>query len=243
MTTAVRVTAPLFKQDPCRVSQAPERVRARARAGLSSGDAQLVGSCRARAAWDARYPDPHPWYRFVRNYGEALLIVRTRESRSAIPLFETALADAERMSASREALRVQIDLGEALSTIDRERAIKTLQGAGGIAQALGSGSAHERASAVLRSLGVRTWRRTADSPDGPLPEFSPREREILRLVTEGASNPEIASVVFISRKTVQHRVSNILRKLGVRNRTEPTSAVGAHMREFPDDSVPDPPLG
>jgi DNA-binding CsgD family transcriptional regulator len=193
--------------------------------------------------WDARYPDPHPWYRFLRNYAEALLVARAREIESAIPLFEAALVDAERMSALHEALWVQLDLGEALSTIDRERAIVTLQGAAGVSQALGSASAHERASAVLRSLGVRTWRRTADSPEGPLSELSAREREILRLVTEGASNPEIASAVFISRKTVEHHVSNILRKLGVRNRTELTSAVGPHMREFTDDSAPAPPLG
>ena len=74
---------------------------------------------------------------------------------------------------------------------------------------------------TLGALGVRTWRRTADTAEGegPLSELSPREHEILRLVTEGASNPEIATAVFISRNTVEHHVSNIMRKLGVRNRT------------------------
>jgi len=119
----------------------------------------------------------------------------------------------------------------------------TLQGAAGVAQGLGSRTAHERASAVLRSLGVRTWRRTADSPEGPLSELSAREREILRLVAEGASNPEIASAVFLSRKTVERHVSNILRKVGVRNRTELASAVGPQMRDLTDDSSLAPLVG
>ena len=50
--------------------------------------------------------------------------------------------------------------------------------------------------------------------------LSAREREVLRLVSQGASNPEIASAVFVSRKTVERHVSNILRKVGARNRTE-----------------------
>jgi DNA-binding CsgD family transcriptional regulator/tetratricopeptide (TPR) repeat protein len=47
-----------------------------------------------------------------------------------------------------------------------------------------------------------------------------REFEVLRLVVEGRTNPEIAEHLYISKKTASVHVSNILRKLGVANRGE-----------------------
>jgi DNA-binding NarL/FixJ family response regulator len=40
------------------------------------------------------------------------------------------------------------------------------------------------------------------------------------MVSAGASNPEIAAALFLSRKTIERHVSNILAKLGLRNRAE-----------------------
>jgi len=50
-------------------------------------------------------------------------------------------------------------------------------------------------------------------------ELTPRETEILRLMTGGYSNREIASALALSEGTVKNYVSNILGKLGVRDRT------------------------
>lgn len=53
--------------------------------------------------------------------------------------------------------------------------------------------------------------------DGPL---TAREQHVLDLLTEGLANPAIAARLHLSRRTVEHHVSNILAKLGVSTRAE-----------------------
>jgi DNA-binding NarL/FixJ family response regulator len=81
---------------------------------------------------------------------------------------------------------------------------------------LGAGRDADAAAALLRELGVKAARR------GPknIGRLTKREQEVLGLVGEGLSNPEIAERLFISRKTAEHHVSRILAKLGVRGRAE-----------------------
>ena len=47
-----------------------------------------------------------------------------------------------------------------------------------------------------------------------------RESEVLELVAEGLRNAEIAERLFLTRRTVDHHVSAILRKLGAQSRGE-----------------------
>lgn len=49
--------------------------------------------------------------------------------------------------------------------------------------------------------------------------LSPREVEVLRLVTAGKSNPQIAETLVLSEKTVARHLSNIFTKLDVGSRT------------------------
>jgi NarL family two-component system response regulator LiaR len=51
-------------------------------------------------------------------------------------------------------------------------------------------------------------------------DLTDREKEILKLMTEGLSNPEMADRLFVSRSTIKFHVSNILSKLGAESRTE-----------------------
>ncbi len=67
-------------------------------------------------------------------------------------------------------------------------------------------------------------RATVTDPDG----LTPRQREVLRLMTEGLSNREIAERLFVSAKTVENHVSAILLKLDVASRHEAVAKSSIH---------------
>ncbi len=55
----------------------------------------------------------------------------------------------------------------------------------------------------------------------PLSEvLTPHELQVAMIVARGATNKEVAAQLFVSPKTVEHRLGNIYKKLEVRSRTE-----------------------
>ena len=53
-----------------------------------------------------------------------------------------------------------------------------------------------------------------------LQALTPREKEVLALIGQGASNKEIAQQLFLSEGTVKNHVTSILGRLGLRDRTQ-----------------------
>jgi DNA-binding CsgD family transcriptional regulator len=73
-----------------------------------------------------------------------------------------------------------------------------------------------RASRELLATGERARRRTVDTAT----DLTPREEEIARLAREGESNPQIASRLFISTRTVEYHLRKVFTKLGIASRAE-----------------------
>jgi DNA-binding NarL/FixJ family response regulator len=79
------------------------------------------------------------------------------------------------------------------------------------------------APAVTRRL-IEEFTRLRPRPDalpaGAVASLTPRETQVLRLVAEGLSNPEIAARLVVTEETVKTHVSRMLSKLGLRDRTQ-----------------------
>jgi DNA-binding CsgD family transcriptional regulator/tetratricopeptide (TPR) repeat protein len=93
-----------------------------------------------------------------------------------------------------------------------------------IAVSLGAAPLVAGAAAVTRTARVSA---APPAPEDELARFglTGREREVVFLVADGRSNPEIAKILFISAKTASVHVSNILAKLGVGGRVEAAALV------------------
>jgi transcriptional regulator EpsA len=83
-----------------------------------------------------------------------------------------------------------------------------------------------RKVAALKTVCTTADRRSATAATGNL---SPREQEILKWITAGKTNAEIAAILGISSFTVKNHAQRIFRKLDVGNRTE---AASKHRQDF-----------
>lgn len=117
----------------------------------------------------------------------------------------------------------------ALTSFAEESLVQKVLSAGAIGYVLKDVSAADLANAIRDArvgrptLSAEAAQALALASARPSPvgqELTGRELEILALIAEGMSNPDIAERLSISRSTANYHVGNILSKLGANNRTE-----------------------
>jgi DNA-binding CsgD family transcriptional regulator len=98
----------------------------------------------------------------------------------------------------------------------RAEARAQLRGALETFERLGASPWEERAGAELRATGETARKREP----GTLTRLTPQQLQIVRLVTEGATNKEAAAQLFLSPRTVDYHLRNVFVKLGISSRAE-----------------------
>jgi DNA-binding NarL/FixJ family response regulator len=102
--------------------------------------------------------------------------------------------------------------GYVLKGADAEEVMKVLR-------AVADGEAHFGPEIAGRLMSFFSAPRPA-SPSEDFPELTAREVEILDLIARGMSNPDIASRLYVSPKTIRNHVSHIFLKLQVADRAQ-----------------------
>lgn len=131
-------------------------------------------------------------------------------------LLARSAASLERAGARVEAARSLLCLGERLRRGRQRRAAREpLQAAIDVLEGAGARPWAARARDELRATGQQARPR-----DVSREELTPHEHRVALLVAAGRTNPEVAAELYVTRKTVEHHLSQIYRKLGLRSRTE-----------------------
>jgi len=186
----------------------------------------LVGDCDGARSliteWERTAGDERPevvrrWHRWA----TALVDAADGSAATAEQALRDLEADFAAGGAQLEGTWVLLDLAWVLSGVDVAAAIAVLEEVSQRCAETGATNVLGVAQRRLRELGARPWRRGRGSGAG----LTEREQSVARLLATGATNPEIAERLFVSRKTVERHVSNVIAKLGVRNRTEVAALV------------------
>jgi ATP/maltotriose-dependent transcriptional regulator MalT len=161
--------------------------------------------------------------RAERALGRAL--VATGDPDGAAAHLERALEAFGRLELPFEACRTRLLLARVIAASEPEAAIAEARGALASLESLGASRDADAAAAFLRTLGVRAAR------SGPrsVGLLTKRELEVLGLLGEGLSNPQIAERLFLTRKTVENHVASVLSKLRLSGRAEAAAYAVRHL--------------
>ncbi|MBD3298074.1 MAG: hypothetical protein GF341_05410, partial [candidate division Zixibacteria bacterium] len=159
--------------------------------------------------------------------GEAAM--RNNDYNEAARHFEQSAILLEKLGLPLEVAKSQLRCGIALHRAGHtQRSIDTLSQAYRIARNLG---ARPLASQIADELGQRgapvEEERSADTPDrSRRAGLTRRQLDIVRLLAKGLTNKEVAEKLFLSTRTVDMHVANLLNRLDVRSRTEAVHKAG-----------------
>jgi DNA-binding CsgD family transcriptional regulator len=176
------------------------------------------------AAWAARFASSGALASLAEALGEAALL--EGDAAQAAEQFLQASDRLAEVDSPFSRAHAQMRAGVALAAAgERELGVERLVDAYRTFRKLGARPFWQQAATDLEALGEsvdrRLGRRAARDLDGV--GLTRREVEVLRLVAVGRTNREIARELFLSPRTVDMHVRNVLAKLDCRSRTEATS--------------------
>jgi DNA-binding CsgD family transcriptional regulator len=154
------------------------------------------------------------------------VLLATGEPDGGVPHLERAFEAFGRLELPLEAGRTRLLLARAIAAAEPEAAIAEARGALASLEDLGAARDADAAAAFLRALGVKASRSSGPRGAGLLTK---RELEVLGLLGEGLSNPQMAERLFVTRKTVENHVASVLSKLGLSGRAEAAAYAVRHL--------------
>jgi len=191
---------------------------------------------RELAAWEASVTSDYLMRRVWGTRARAAIASASGDDAEAISLLDALIEELEPEGLLEDLLWARLDVGSVLARVDRARSVEEYSAAAALAEQTGALSQGRIATQALRLLGVRAWRRGRAAAGDGLAALTAREREVAHLVAGGDSNREIAEALLVSPKTVERHITNVLAKLGLRNRTELAALVRSPLvRGSPDE--------